>query len=354
MAEKRPSEPRDPQGAGPAVETGARGEAGPNSAGGGPGKFVSITAVRQMQPVEKLGGASEFRVPKRYDYNKSTSDQYGLDPDPVTGHTFYGEFKDIRADMDYSYHNNYTKDRQLWQDAVIGEVTGSALPSARPWIVYVVARLRGQADRERCVCGVCGEAAWRGGAGMRRAAGFWPAPSGHASRAAGAPAGIQACAATVRSRCSRGWWPVACGVPRYTCGPMGAGKGYALQWMSQEGFFPMDSIVHIDPDLFKATMPEWAGYVRDPCVLPPPCPWCGTPPYGAVRCLGAGCYRPSSVCGVESAMQHRGCRPLRCWPPPAKTPIIRWRVACCVCAACVLRVCAALVVAFRHASLSIR
>jgi len=46
----------------------------------------------------------------------------------------------------------------------------------------------------------------------------------------------------------------------YTCGPMGAGKGYALQWMSDNGFFPLNNIVHIDPDHFKSVMPEWQGY----------------------------------------------------------------------------------------------
>ncbi|KAH8054802.1 zeta toxin [Aureococcus anophagefferens] len=51
----------------------------------------------------------------------------------------------------------------------------------------------------------------------------------------------------------------------FTCGPMGAGKGHALSWLSEHGFFPLENIVHVDPDLFKQLMPEWAGYVaRDP------------------------------------------------------------------------------------------
>ena len=43
----------------------------------------------------------------------------------------------------------------------------------------------------------------------------------------------------------------------YTCGAMGAGKGYTLEWMSSHGFFPLESIVHVDPDYFKAVMVEW-------------------------------------------------------------------------------------------------
>lgn len=47
----------------------------------------------------------------------------------------------------------------------------------------------------------------------------------------------------------------------YTCGPMGVGKGHALRWMSDAGYFPLDGIVCIDPDHFKSVMPEWDGYV---------------------------------------------------------------------------------------------
>ena len=46
----------------------------------------------------------------------------------------------------------------------------------------------------------------------------------------------------------------------YTCGPMGAGKGYVLSWMSANGYFPLEDIVHIDPDHFKKIMPEWNEY----------------------------------------------------------------------------------------------
>jgi len=48
----------------------------------------------------------------------------------------------------------------------------------------------------------------------------------------------------------------------YTCGAMGAGKGYALSYMSRLGCFPLEHIVHIDPDAFKQIMPEWNRYVE--------------------------------------------------------------------------------------------
>ena len=37
--------------------------------------------------------------------------------------------------------------------------------------------------------------------------------------------------------------------------------GYALSWMSANGYFPLEHIVHVDPDRFKQMMPEWDGYV---------------------------------------------------------------------------------------------
>lgn len=49
----------------------------------------------------------------------------------------------------------------------------------------------------------------------------------------------------------------------YTCGPMGVGKGFALDWMSKKGFFPLENIVHVDPDAFKLVMPEWSSYVAE-------------------------------------------------------------------------------------------
>eukprot|EP00929_Paragymnodinium_shiwhaense_P118126 TRINITY_DN8984_c0_g1_i1.p1 TRINITY_DN8984_c0_g1~~TRINITY_DN8984_c0_g1_i1.p1 ORF type:complete len:750 (+),score=129.74 TRINITY_DN8984_c0_g1_i1:99-2348(+) len=46
----------------------------------------------------------------------------------------------------------------------------------------------------------------------------------------------------------------------FTCGAMGAGKGHTMNWLSKQNFFPLEDIVHIDPDHFKRLMPEWEGY----------------------------------------------------------------------------------------------
>jgi hypothetical protein len=42
---------------------------------------------------------------------------------------------------------------------------------------------------------------------------------------------------------------------------MGAGKGHTLAWMSKTGFFPLESLVRIDPDMFRTLLPEWPQYV---------------------------------------------------------------------------------------------
>lgn len=51
----------------------------------------------------------------------------------------------------------------------------------------------------------------------------------------------------------------------FTAGAMGAGKGFTMKWMHQQGYFPLDNFVTVDPDAIRQALPEWNGYVkRDP------------------------------------------------------------------------------------------
>ena len=135
--------------------------------------------------VSQLSGANQsFTISKKYNFHRSTNDNYG-----VLHREFYGKYAGIRARIDYSYHTNYTKERQEWQDRAIDSVVNRTAPVANPWVVY-------------------------------------------------------------------------------TCGPMGAGKSYVLSWMSKNGYFPLEDIVHIDPDHFKELMPEWAAYMERPYTAP--------------------------------------------------------------------------------------
>ena len=139
-----------------------------------------------LQQVVRASLSSAHATPgvaSDYDFDRSTNDNHACRDTP---RQFYGAFRDIRATRDYSYHVNYTRERQLWQDTIVKSVVVRTDPQVRPWVVY-------------------------------------------------------------------------------TCGPMGAGKGYTLRWMSQHGFFPLENIVHIDPDYFKSVMVRgWCGVV-----------WCG-------------------------------------------------------------------------------
>jgi len=47
-----------------------------------------------------------------------------------------------------------------------------------------------------------------------------------------------------------------------SAGPMGAGKGHAMRWLSRQGFLPLEMVCRIDPDIIKQLMPEWESYVK--------------------------------------------------------------------------------------------
>lgn len=122
-----------------------------------------------------------FTINRGYDYTKSTNENYGIEEE-----VFWGKYASIRKDKDYSYHTNYSKERQQWQDMVVSSLFTHPTTEENPWIVY-------------------------------------------------------------------------------TCGAMGAGKGYVMRWLLANGYLPLKHLVHIDPDYFKTLMPEWKGYLdRNP------------------------------------------------------------------------------------------
>lgn len=48
----------------------------------------------------------------------------------------YGMFAEIRRTVDYSWHSNYTRQRQAWQDELVVGVLGQATPELEPWVVF--------------------------------------------------------------------------------------------------------------------------------------------------------------------------------------------------------------------------
>ena len=45
----------------------------------------------------------------------------------------------------------------------------------------------------------------------------------------------------------------------FSAGAMGAGKTYVVSWLSEREYFPLEDIVHIDMDQFRAAFEEWPG-----------------------------------------------------------------------------------------------
>jgi hypothetical protein len=48
----------------------------------------------------------------------------------------------------------------------------------------------------------------------------------------------------------------------FTGGAMGSGKGYCMNWLIKKGVIPLRGLRHVDPDVFKRSLPEWKGYVK--------------------------------------------------------------------------------------------
>ena len=78
-----------------------------------------------------------FKVPENYDWSKPTCKNY-----EETSSVFCGPYAEIRdggkppEKRDYSYHNNYLKERQEWQDHIIRLTITRHAPQPRPWVVF--------------------------------------------------------------------------------------------------------------------------------------------------------------------------------------------------------------------------
>ncbi|KAH8097655.1 zeta toxin [Aureococcus anophagefferens] len=147
-----------------------------------------------------------WAVPRGYDYNRSTTENYAAPLDAG----FVGELVDIRARLDADYHGNYGHARQLWQDAAAHAV---GLPAGLDLNARCAPKIDRSSPKSASSSPKHGECA---------------APNQHPS-----------------SRAAR--WARA-------------GLGHELDVDARH--LPLRSIVHIDPDRFKQMMPEWAGHVR--------------------------------------------------------------------------------------------
>lgn len=83
-----------------------------------------------------------YPIPSSFSFDKSTEENYGVDT-----MEFYGPFKSIRSSLDYTYHGNYIKSRQLFQDRIVEKLldgtviedsngNGVCKTPTEPWIVF--------------------------------------------------------------------------------------------------------------------------------------------------------------------------------------------------------------------------
>jgi len=125
----------------------------------------------------------DFKVSREYDYSKPTKEIYKAEITGISEDDFHGPYAAARGMVNHSFHGNYSKERQEWQNMIIGSVCVRTQPQRKPWFIFM-------------------------------------------------------------------------------CGSPGAGKGHTMRWLSQQGYFQFEEIVHIDPDFFKMSMPEWPGYQK--------------------------------------------------------------------------------------------
>lgn len=82
-----------------------------------------------------------YPIPSYFSLDMSTEENYG-----IQHMEFYGPFETIRSNLDYSYHGNYIRSRQLFQDNIVEKLLNGTIirdPSGRvcktptePWIVF--------------------------------------------------------------------------------------------------------------------------------------------------------------------------------------------------------------------------
>mmetsp|Transcript_16790 Transcript_16790/g.38895 ORF Transcript_16790/g.38895 Transcript_16790/m.38895 type:complete len:618 (+) Transcript_16790:168-2021(+) len=148
-----------------------------------------LLANYPLSPAE-VAKANRFVVPEDYDYTKETYKNYVARKDIVETEPKYneddhgplhGRLADMRRDLDYSWHTNYSEERTLWQDHIVLRCSRRLQTQHHPWLIF-------------------------------------------------------------------------------TCGTVVAGKASVMRWLSQQHVFPLENVVRLNPDYFKAVMPEFKGY----------------------------------------------------------------------------------------------
>eukprot|EP00429_Kryptoperidinium_foliaceum_P071219 CAMPEP_0176063092 /NCGR_PEP_ID=MMETSP0120_2-20121206/31464_1 /TAXON_ID=160619 /ORGANISM="Kryptoperidinium foliaceum, Strain CCMP 1326" /LENGTH=728 /DNA_ID=CAMNT_0017396661 /DNA_START=70 /DNA_END=2252 /DNA_ORIENTATION=- len=91
--------------------------------------LCSMLHVFQVRELNK-----RYQLPRGYDFSRPTNDI-------VSNHgslnsRWIGRFRDVREQLDFTYHGGYTLARQQWQDTVVSTMMLRTEPKAMPWLVY--------------------------------------------------------------------------------------------------------------------------------------------------------------------------------------------------------------------------
>lgn len=134
---------------------------------------------------------------------------------------FTPEFEDARRKLDYSYHKKPARSRQELQDVILSRVVQAAKGSTES-SSGSSSSVSSRSNSNSTTCSEQQE---------------------------------EEKSESVTS--TRRPWII------FSAGSMGVGKGYVMSRLNERGLFPLDQLLHIDPDMLKSELPEMAGYLRE-------------------------------------------------------------------------------------------
>ena len=134
-----------------------------------------------------------------FDWDQPSHEVYYDPSNDLEFHT--SDFKEARQKLDYSYHRNPVQPRQELQDVILSRVI--------------------QAAKEKVDNDAAGESKQE---------------------------------TEITPNCRRPWMV-------FSAGTMAVGKGYVMSTLNDRGLFPLNDMVHIDPDMIKTELPEMTGYL---------------------------------------------------------------------------------------------
>jgi len=146
------------------------------------------------------------RDPTRdFDWDHPTHEVYF---DPVST-DFTPDFEQARKKLDYTYHRKPVRPRQKFQDVILTRVVDAAMSSSNSGSTSTSSSTSSEEEKQ-----------------------------------------------DTEVSPSRRPWIV------FSAGTMAVGKGYVMSTLNERGLFPLNELLHIDPDMIKSELPEMSGYLQ--------------------------------------------------------------------------------------------